>query len=354
MMLVAVGLLFFSTASLFAQPSKIYTSKTPQGWQLIVDGQPFLIRGMCYYPTTIAESPEDGNWRDWMMVDDNHNGRNDSAYESWVDANKNDRQDTDEKPTGDFKLMQDMGVNVMRVYHHASANPKIQAIYKGDPEGELLYYHSPNKALLADLFKTYGIRVAMGDFLGAYTTGSGAAWDTGTDYRDPKQLANMMLSVEDMVREFKDEPYMLMWILGNENNYDFSHTNAGKYPEAYAKFVNRVARRIHELDPNHPVVLCNGDTQFLKTYATHDPDIDIFGTNCYRDPVYDTLWKEVADTLDKPVVLTEYGVGHPRFGVGDTFDEDDQALRHRRLWCDIENHSAGHRAPQNSLGGVIF
>jgi beta-glucuronidase len=343
-----------ATGLVFAKASKVSTSNTPQGWQLFVDGQPFLIRGMCYYPVTIGESPEDANFRDWMMLDDDHDGRNDVAYQSWVDANKNDRQDPNEKPVGDFKLMQDMGVNVIRVYHHASSNPEVQAIYKDNPEGQLVYNHPPNKTLLMDLYKTFGIRVAMGDYLGAYATGSGADWNTGTDYRDPQQLAHMMVSVEDMVREFKDEPYILMWVIGNENNYDFNHTNAGQYPEAYAKFVNRVAHRIHELDPNHPVVLCNGDTQLLKTYAVYTPDIDIFGTNSYRDPAYGTLWKEVAETLNKPVVLTEYGVAQPRFGIEDTLDEDYQASQHKHLWCEIENHSAGHELPQNSLGGFIF
>ena len=75
--------------------------------------------------------------------------------------------------------------------------------------------HPPNKKILRELFNDFGIRVMMGDLLGAYSISSGADPTVGTDYRNPEQQANMMKSVEAMVREFKDEPYILMWALGN-------------------------------------------------------------------------------------------------------------------------------------------
>ena len=54
-----------------------------------------------------------------------------------------------------------------------------------------LYHHGYNKALLSDLYQTYGIRVMMGDFLGAYTIGSGADWYAGTDYSNKEQQQKM-------------------------------------------------------------------------------------------------------------------------------------------------------------------
>ena len=47
------------------------------------------------------------------------NGRIDGPYDSWVDANRNDRQDFGEPVVGDWKLLKDMGVNTVRLYHHA-------------------------------------------------------------------------------------------------------------------------------------------------------------------------------------------------------------------------------------------
>lgn len=54
----------------------------------------------------------------------------------------------------------------------------------------------------------------VGDLLGAYTIGSSAIWDVGTDYTNKQQRKNMMKSVEDMVMEFKDTPFLLMYALG--------------------------------------------------------------------------------------------------------------------------------------------
>jgi beta-glucuronidase len=193
----------------------------------------------------------------------------------------------------------------------------------------------------------------MGDFIGAYTGGSGAAWDPGTDYNDPEQRANMLASVEDMVKEFRHEPYILMWILGNENNYEFTHTNAGKFPEVYAKFVDQLAKRIHELDPHHPVVLCNGDTFFISYYARYAPNIDIFGVNSYPDLPFGTLWSDVAKGLNKPVIVTEFGEGKPKFN-GNELDEEYQAQRISSAWCDIARHTAGSQSPANALGGFVF
>jgi beta-glucuronidase len=288
-----------------------------------------------------------------MTVDDDADGRIDAPYQSWVDQNGNQRRDANEPEVGDFKRLQDMGCNTIRVYHHATVDPGVQAINGSGGVG-LKYNHPPNKALLRDLFKTYGIRVAMGDFLGAYTLGSGADWNAGTDYRDARQRKAMRSSVEAMVRDFKDEPYLLMWILGNENNYrDKTHTNAETYPLEYARFVNEIAKRIHELDPNHPVVLCNGETHLLSVYAREAPAIDIFGTNTYRRPGFGTLWREVASTYGKPVLLTEYGILKPRV-INGKVDEAYQEQEFQFAWCDIQRHQAGGTSPGNALGGFAF
>jgi len=324
----------------------VTVEKQADGWHLLVDGKPYVIQGVCYVPSKVGESPENNTMRDWMEIDDDFNGRNDAAYDAWVDKNRNNQQDENEPAVGDFQLMKDMGVNTIRLYHHASADPEVQKNTQSVP-----YHHAPNKALLRDLFETYGIRVMMGDFLGAYTVGSGAAWDKGTDYTDPVQKAAMLKSVEDMVREFKDEPFLLMWALGNENNLgQFTRTNAGTQSEAYAKFVNEVARRIHELDPAHPVVLVNGETLQLDVYAQYAPDVDIIGINSYRNiPGFGNLFEEVAARYGKPVLLSEYGTQHPVIAEK-VLDEIKQMDVHMAAWRDIQRHTAGGETG-NCIGG---
>jgi len=89
-------------------------------WQLFVDDKPFTIRGITYSPTKIGESPDEGNLQDWTRQDTNQNNIIDAPYESWVDKNKNNRQDQDESTVGDFQLLHQMGVNTIRLYHQST------------------------------------------------------------------------------------------------------------------------------------------------------------------------------------------------------------------------------------------
>ena len=165
----------------------------------------------------------------------------------------------------------------------------------------------------------------------------------------------MLKSVEDMVREFKDEPFLLMYALGNENNYsDLTKTNAWSNPEVYAEFVNEVVKRIHELDPTHPVVLVNGGIHFIDVYAQHAPDVDILGINLYRSaPASISLWNKVEKGYDKPVLITEYGTANPVIKNGQ-LDEIRQYQIHLESWRDIAGHAAGQQAPGNAIGGIAF
>lgn len=336
-----------------SKASIVQITKDAKGdWRLIVNGQPYFIRGVVYSVAKVGESPDAASLRDWMVVDDNGNGKIDGPYDAFVDINKNNSQDEDEPAVGDFQLLKDMGCNTIRLYHHASASEAIKGLYN-NPTLDLLYNHEPNKELLRDLYYRYGIMVMVGDFLGAHGTGSGADYEKGTDYSDPKQQENMIASVRQMVLDFRDEPFLLLYCIGNENNLISSHTNARLIPETYAAFVNRVARIIHELDPNHPVVLCQGGDGQIGAIAKYAPEIDIFGLNYYSlNGSFGNLWTKVKKRLDKPILITEYGNLHVVPG-GESF-EDRQLEYHRRAWEELYNNLAGGTGEGNALGGFIF
>lgn len=303
-------------------------------WQMTVDGKPYVLKGMTYAPTKVGQSPDKGTLKSWMEEDTNHNGKPDGPYDAWVDKNFNNKQDADEPVVGDFQLMKDMGVNTIREYHQPF---------------EL------NKELLRNMHKDYGLMVIMGDFLGKYTHGSGASWFEGTDYENPEHQKNMMASVRKMVMDHKDEPYLLLWVLGNENNYGVA-SNANKKPEAYFKFANEVAKMIKSLDPNHPVALCNGDTLFLDLFAKYAPDVDIFAANVYRgDYGFGNFWEAVFDATGKPAFITEYGSPSYVRYISKDDAETAQANYHRGNWGDIEANMAGRaEGVGNSLGGIAF
>jgi len=314
-------------------------------WQLIVEGKPYVVRAVAYSPNKVGCSPDRGTLnasRDWMFADYNKNGKIDGPYEAWVDRNRNNRQDSGEKPIGDFRLMKDMGVNTLRLYH----------------------FRDFNKKLLSDGYATFGFRYMMGNLLGMYATDSKADWFKGTDYTDPEQQKNMLESVRQMVEEYKNEPYILMWVLGNENNYaepgqpgvgSGNGCRAKLQPEAYYKFVNEAAKLVKSLDPQkRPVAVCNGDILYLDICAANAPEIDIFGANAYRgEQGFGSLWQDVSDIFDRPVVVTEYGCSayHPSWDQKRA--EEGQSRYLRGNWLDIENNLCGSGAG-TALGGVLF
>ena len=68
----------------------------------------------------------------------------------------------------------------------------------------------------------------------------------GFDYNDPVAIDRQFQRMRRLVLKYRRHPALLMWCVGNESA-EYC-TNLNVYDE-----INRVARMIHELDPNHPV-----------------------------------------------------------------------------------------------------
>jgi len=329
-------------------------------WQLLVNEKPYFIKGTVFGPVKIGEDPSEATMRDWMQYDDNGDGVNDIAYQTWLDVNKNNKKDPTEKIYGDFKLLEEMGCNTIRLYHVPSDNSILGNIYKKDPSTALQFDHAVNKELLRQLYKDYGIMVIMGNFLGSWTIGSGASWEEGTDYTNPKHCANIKKSVKAMVLDNKDEPYVLMWLLGNENNIaNWSRCNAKNQPEAYAKLIGELTEMIHGLDLEHPVAVCDGDNfNTLRQYAKHAKEIDIIAYNSYRGKYgFGSLWKESKSILDKPIFISEFGIFAYSSKTGE--DEELQFEYNKKCWQDIVLNSKEQYKPDknyagNCIGGVVF
>jgi len=335
--------LFFASPSCAA--SVVTVEHSIDGWRIKVDGKPYFIRGMCYDPHKIGTEPNPNNnsLKIWSIVDEDGDGINDLAYQTWVDKNNNNARDWDEKDIGDFKLLKQMGVNTIRIYHHPSDNPELVALNANFP----WYNHAPNKKLYRELYENFGIMLMMGDLLGAYTTATGTTVGY-TDYTDSQQRANMLKSVEDMVNEFKDEPYILLWTLGNENEHRNSNTNALKNPEEFLDFVDKAAQLIKQLDNNrHPVGLIMLNINNYVNFSDKIPNIDIIGNNNYSYSNFGNLWTRSEMHYGRPVLITEYG-NNKKVG------EKRQADMHKSLWLDIRDHAAGYNAPGNAIGGFPF
>lgn len=316
--LILVFLLITGCGLIKLEPKgKVTVIKLKNGnYQMLVDKKPFIVKGVCYSPVPIGQQGVLYNF----VCDPNR---------PWV---------------VDGKLMQEMGVNTIRLYHSSEE----MAFCKG---------------MIEDLYNLYGIRTIMGFTLGF--------WDyPPANYADPEFRKEVTEKVLKTVEYFKDTPGILIWNLGNENNYSFDGRinpwtsdeidaleTFGQKRDARAKiyysFVNEIAAKIKKIDPLHLVALGNGETVGLKIAAENCPDIDILGCIVYRGKVFGNFFKEVKRNFDLPVVLTEFGCDAYNM-VQLKEDQNNQAKFLKSQWLDIENNFAGGEGEGNCVGGVVF
>ena len=282
----------------------------------MVNGRPFVVKGVCYNPIPIGKNHEYDWWND--------------PAKPWV---------------VDGKLMKEMGVNTIRLYQPSSDTAAV-------------------KKVIRDFYELYGIRTILGHWLGF--------WEYPCPlYADASFREKIKQQVMDMVSLYKDEPGVLLWVLGNENNYSclgrvnpWSSEEVDREPDPqkknamrcqiYYSFVNSLTKEIHKIDRNHPVALGNGELsglQFAKEYA---PDVDLVACIIYRGKTFGNLFNSLKMTFDKPILLAEIGAD-----AYDAYlkkeDQNIQAFFLGSQWRQIEANLADTAdGTGNCLGGVIF
>ena len=132
------------------------------------------------------------------------------------------------------------------------------------------------------IYEEYGIYTVLNHAVARYGVTVGGVFNANTDYSDPRARAVVMAEIEDMVNAFKDTPGVLMWLLGNENNYGLAWSSAetedmptGEADAYRARFMyslfGDVARRIKEMDPTRPIAMANGDLPVHRHHRGGSP-----------------------------------------------------------------------------------
>jgi hypothetical protein len=124
----------------------------------------------------------------------------------------------------------------------------------------------------------------------------------GFDYDDPVQVERQLEWARDQVLAFKDHPALLLWIIGNEP--DMEYTN----PKVFAA-INDISKMIHQLDGNHPTTtaLASAFTpQLAALVEALAPDLDIISMQKYADVVNVPRYIKNAG-IDQPYLVTEWG-----------------------------------------------
>ena len=127
----------------------------------------------------------------------------------------------------------------------------------------------------------------------------------GFDYDDTDAVNAQLERARLAVRQYKNHPALLGWMIGNELN--LMHTN----PKVWDA-VNDISKMIHEEDGLHPTTtaLAGLGEDTYSLIQTRAPDLDFLSTQVYG--MLTVLHEHVASIgVEMPIMVTEWGtVGH--------------------------------------------
>lgn len=305
-----------SLSPIFAQANLVEIESEENGMRLVVDGEDIMINGI--------------NW-DYYPIGTNY------TYVLWEQPDEFIISVLDYE----MGLLQNMGVNAVRLY--TGVQPRwIQYIYEN-----------------------YGIYTMLNHSYGRYGLSIDGQWIAKTDYSDSKTKDLLISEVTQMAKDYKNTPGLLIFLLGNENNYGLfwegaetedipvGKTHTEETARHLYKLFNDGIIAMKEIDANHPIAICNGDLQFLDIINQECPAMDIFGANIYRGISFTDAYSRVKEVLGKPMLLTEFG--SDAFNAK-TKEEDQQSQAFYMLgnWKEIYQQAAGMGDVGNSLGGFTF
>lgn len=156
--------------------------------------------------------------------------------------------------------------------------------------------------------------------------------------------------VDARVSAVKDHPAILMWVLGNEWNYNGLYV--GKSHDEALAMLNEAAERIRAIDDEHPIATVYGEIPSSETVAAM-PLIDVWGINAYRGLSFGNLFDKFAEVSDKPMFLAEYGADAYDANQ-DAVNLDAQAEATGALTQELIDHGAAAGKDGPCLGGTIF
>lgn len=153
------------------------------------------------------------------------------------------------------------------------------------------------------------------------------------------------------VNYFKDHPAILMWLLGNEWNYNLFYGRYSNIDQCITA-INNASAGIHSIDPTHPVATCYGDLPSGSILASCTGP-DLWGFNVYRGISFGSLFSDWKSRSSKPMFLTEFGADAYNKNIS-AEDQNSQAYAVKTLWSQISNNLSAYDANKVCVGGCIF
>jgi hypothetical protein len=309
-------LFWFCSTSIFSQTENVTIEKSELGMKLKVKNKDFFINGM--------------NW-DYYPIGTNY------TYILWEQSDNFIKAALD----NEMKLLKNMGVNTIRVY-------------VGIPKKWIEY-----------IYENYGIYTMLNHTFGRYGLTVNGTWIPKTDYSDQNTRELLLKETKQLAIDYKDTKGLLLYLLGNENNYGLfwegaeteniptQVENSNDRAKSLYKLFNDATLAMKSVDVNHPIAICNGDLGFLDLIVNECPSVDILGINVYRGSSFRDLFEKVKNEYGKPVLLTELGSD----AYNSKTQKEDQLTQAKILksnWREIYENAAGIGKSNNCIGGFTF
>lgn len=313
--------LLLITFTSFSQANMVKIKSYPDGFRLTVNNQFFMVNGMNWDYIPIGTNTVDAGF--W--------GKSDEIIKAGLDI--------------EMSLLKNMNVNAIRQY-------------TGVPPRWIEY-----------IYENYGIYTMLNHSFGRYGLTLNGVWTPVTIYDDEVTVDHLMSEITQLVEEYKDTPGLLLYLLGNENNYGlfWQGSETEDFPDdeqekqfigesrgrPMYKLMNEAAKVMKAIDKNHPVAICNGDVLFIDIIAEECKDVDIFGTNTYRGASFTDMFDVVKAKLNMPLLFTEFG--SDAFNAKENReDQKAQAYFNVENWREIYENAAGLGKTGISIGGFTF
>lgn len=176
------------------------------------------------------------------------------------------------------------------------------------------------------------------------------------DFTNPNVQASVLQHVSDYVNAYKDHPAVRMWAPGNENLHRvlYAHwvsqakdPNARGRAAAFAAFLPVLVDRIHELDPNHPVLYRDAEDVYLPWVVNAFNQAGggrpwlVYGANVYAAPRLQQIignWPN--QWPGRALLISEFAPGG--------MSAADRPLGFQQQWNVIRSR------PETVLGGLAY
>lgn len=285
--LLAIVVVASGCISLQRTPQKVSVADE----KLFVNGKLFEVKGVTYSPIPIGNDPKKPRPSDVEWIE------HPEIYKH------------------DFALMKMAGINTIRVLN---LNASV----------------SSTRAML-DTAEQYNIKVIMG-YEGPLKA----------DLADRRVRNQIRMQVATMVRNYKDHPAILMWMIGNEVNYWYP--KEGNVGDWYT-LLEEITRQLKQIDPNHPVMTANNALSQMDLFTTLSPSVDIYGTNAYSltQGPWDWLYDQFGSyKTGKPIIVTETGADSWNSNAG----KDDEGMQAAM----VQNIVQENTDKPHGIGIVLF